>query len=103
MKKKRWENRLTDQLFDSIVSLKSRDEARRFFRDLLTVSEIDEFSRRLEVAKRLNDGESYVSIEVDTNMSSTTIARISKFLKGKNKGYKDVLEKLVKDNHHAPV
>ncbi|MBT3729563.1 hypothetical protein HOF65_06110 [bacterium] len=40
-----------------------------------------EFSRRFEVAKMLDEKISYSLIEEKTNMSSTTIARISKFLK----------------------
>ena len=51
-----------------------------FLRDLLSEKEILEFSRRFEVAKLLTQKVSYLEIEKQTAMSSTTIARISKFL-----------------------
>ena len=58
----------------------SKDVIFNFLRDLLTEKEILEFSRRFEVAKMLEKNMSYSVIEEKTGMSSTTIARISKFL-----------------------
>ena len=49
--------------------------------DQRVLKEADEFSRRFEVANMLSDKISYSKIEEKTKMSSTTIARISKFLK----------------------
>lgn len=73
-----------------------------FLRDLLSENEILEFSRRFEVAKLLTEKVSYVEIEKRTGMSSTTIARISKFLNWENKGYSDAISKLksVYTKHH---
>jgi len=86
----------TKNLSRAILSLKNEDEARRFLGDLLTETEIEEFSRRLEVAEMLDKKMSYVKIEKKTGMSSTTIARISKFLGGTFGGYRIVLDRL----HH---
>lgn len=73
-----------------------------FLRDLLSQKEILEFSRRFEVAKMLCDKKSYTEIEQKTNMSSTTIARISKFLNWENAWYSDAISKLksVTAKHH---
>lgn len=67
-----------------------------FLRDLLSEKEMLESARRLEVAKMLSQKYSYLQIEETTGMSSTTIARISKFLSGQHKGYQKALEFLWK-------
>ena len=90
-----------ESLFSSILLLKNLDEAKNFFRDLLTEAEIVEFSKRWQAAQLLNDGVSYSQIEKTTGLSSTTVARVSKYLKGKNKGYRSVLERVQKGLHHA--
>ena len=38
-----WNNKQTNELFGAILQLKTTDEARRFFRDLLTEDELKEF------------------------------------------------------------
>jgi TrpR-related protein YerC/YecD len=85
-------------LLQALLLLQNEDEAGRFLRDLLTEEEIREFSRRWEVAQLLAEKVSYVNIEKKTQMSSTTIARISKFLSGKFGGYQLVLDRL---HHHS--
>lgn len=86
------------ELLQAFLVLRDENEMERFLRDLLTKEEIKEFSRRWEVAQLLVQKNSYVKIEKKTGMSSTTIARISKFLKGKWGGYKLVLDRL---HHHS--
>lgn len=97
MKKVKWMNKSTDSLFEAILSLKNLDESRQFFRDLLTEEEITEFANRWKVAQMLAKKFSYSQIEKETKMSSTTIARISKWLNKGMNGYKLVLSRL---NHH---
>lgn len=63
-----------------------------FLRDLLTPAEIEEFSQRRDIASRLTEWQSYKQIEQETHISSTTIARVSKFLHGDFEGYKYVLD-----------
>lgn len=74
-----------------------------FLRDMLSEKEIVEFSRRFKVAKMLSEGVSYSAIESATGMSSTTIARVSKFLSGEFGGYRDAISTLrsVTDKHHS--
>jgi TrpR-related protein YerC/YecD len=81
--------------FSEILKVLSflQDEADTFdfLRDLLSEKEILEFSRRFEVAKMLQNKVSYTDIEKKTGMSSTTIARIWKFLNWENQGYQKAL------------
>lgn len=102
MKNQKWINSETDNLFNAILELKNLDEARRFFRDLLTEEEIKEFSNRWKVAQMLSKNISYSKIEKETGMSSTTIARISKWLTKGMDGYKLILNRLNSSSHHTP-
>lgn len=83
-------------LYKAILLLKNEDECKRFFRDLLTEVEIKEFANRWKVARMLDQKISYEKIGKETGMSSTTIARVNKWLtKGKG-GYKLMLKRIKK-------
>ena len=104
--KNNWINKDSDSLFRAILSLESLSQAHSFFRDLLTEEEIVEFTRRFQVAKLLDKGVPYSQIEKQTGMSSTTIARVSKWLNSGKNGYKTVIKKLKENsavNHHSPA
>ena len=77
----------------------NEQEMAAFLRDLLTIDEIKDFSRRLKVAQMLDEGISYKKIEAETGMSSTTIARIAKFFRGNFGGYRLVLDKMHHNTH----
>lgn len=96
-----WKNKQVRQLVDAFVSLESPIEAEAFLRDLLTVEEIMEFSRRLEAARLLANKTQYTEIINKTGLSSTTVARISKWLRGPLGGYRTTLGKL-SAHHHNP-
>lgn len=93
----RLEDKDTEALFEAILSLKTLGEAKMFFRDLLTANEIEEFSRRWKAARMLDQGEIYKTIQEETGLSSTTIARISKWLESGMDGYKLILNRM----HHG--
>ncbi len=92
-----WDNQKTENLFKAILTLKNMKEAKNFFRDLLTEQEIIEFSKRWQAAKMLSRNTPYSKIEKETGLSSTTIARVSKWLNKGMGGYKIILKRL---NHH---
>ncbi len=94
MKDNKWMSKSTDSLFEAVLKLKNLDEARRFFRDLLTEEEIKEFANRWKVAQMLNKKVSYSKIVEETGMSSTTISRINKWLKSGMDGYKLMIKRL---------
>lgn len=88
-----WYNKKTKELFKTILSLENETEAKSFFRDLLTESEILEFSNRWEAAKMLDNNIPYTQISKSTGLSSTTVARISKWLNSGKGGYKLAIDK----------
>jgi TrpR-related protein YerC/YecD len=95
----RWFNRKTEALFNSILSLKNMDEAKSFFRDLLTEQEIIEFSKRWQAAQMLDQNISYSKIQKRTGLSSTTVARISKWLNKGKGGYRLILDRMFGQHH----
>jgi TrpR-related protein YerC/YecD len=97
----KWDNKKTEDLMKAILTLKTTDEAKRFFRDLLTEQEIIEFARRWQAAKMLSKNIPYTQVEKETGLSSTTVARVSKWLNRGMKGYKLALRRL-NVHHHNP-
>jgi TrpR-related protein YerC/YecD len=97
MNNKNWNNKKSEELFKAVIKLENIGETKKFFRDLLTAEEIIEFSKRWQTAQMLDQDISYEKIVKKTGLSSRTVARISKWLNGKNGGYKLMLKKI---NHH---
>lgn len=90
----KWLNEDVENLFMGILKLRNKKEVEKFLRDLLTVSEIKSFAMRFKVANMLRDGHTYKEIEKKTGMSSTTIARINRWLEYGEGGYKLILKRL---------
>lgn len=83
-----------DQMFDAMLSIKTREEFYRFFDDLATMNEIQSLAQRLQVAKMLDDGDTYSQIEQETKASTATISRVRRCLDYGSDGYEIVLERL---------
>ena len=95
-----WSSSQKGQLIKAILAIETAEEARRFLRDLMTEKEIEECAKRLQTAHLLAESVPYSVIEQKTGLSSTTIARVSKWFNGKEGGYKTVISKL---HHHHPA
>ena len=94
-----WSEKKNRRLVDAFLALRNKEEVERFLRDLMTESEIGEFASRLEAASLLAGDTQYAAIIERTGLSSTTIARIAKWLNGSLGGYRLILNRL---NHHTP-
>jgi len=86
-------NEKEKRLCEAFLKLKSREEVANFLRDLLTPTEIDEFSNRLEIARLLASGESYLKIAKMVGVSTTTVSRTAHWLFRGCGGYWKVLKK----------
>jgi len=73
------------------LKLKTEQEVANFLRDLLTSPEIEEFSNRLEIARLLLTGKSYLKIAKETGASTTTVTRVAQWLFRGCGGYWKVL------------
>jgi len=98
----KWNNQKTEDLLKAILALKNINEAKRFFRDLLTEQEIIEFGKRWQAAKMLNKKIPYSEVEKETGLSSTTVARVSKWLNKGMGGYRLILKRLSTHHHNPP-
>lgn len=81
-------------LYKAILILQNPDECSKFFRDLLTLEEIEEATRRWKVAKMLSDNKSFLEISDETKMSSATIARVNFWIHHGMGGYKLMFNRL---------
>jgi len=84
-------------LEEALNSLGTELEVSEFLRDLLTSSELREMRNRWLAAQELAQGVPYSKIENDTGLSSTTIARVSKWLREGTGGYRKALGIEIKD------
>jgi TrpR-related protein YerC/YecD len=83
-----------DFLFDSILTLKSREECYAFFEDLCTVPEIKAMSQRLLVAHMLSSKKVYSDIVEETGASTATISRVNRSLHYGCDGYELAFKRL---------
>jgi len=86
-----------DRLFDSVLRLKTREDCYAFFEDLCTVNELLSLSQRLEVARMLMMGKTYLEISEKTGASTATISRVNRSLIYGNDGYQIVFDDIDKE------
>lgn len=82
-----------DELADAFVSLHSRDDARRFLRDLCTLPELEALSHRWQTALLLEQGIPYVEIAERVPTSTATVTRVAQWLRHGTGGYLLALER----------
>lgn len=96
----RWQDELTDQLFEAVLLLENKDECYRFFEDIATIAEIRALAQRLEVAKLLQENETYTHIAEKSGASTATISRVKRCLHFGADGYKLILGRLKTKNNY---
>jgi TrpR-related protein YerC/YecD len=75
----------------AIAACKSELEIADFLRDVGTLSELQAWSERLEVAKQLAQGIPYRKVAENTGASTTTVTRVARFLENGEGGYRRIL------------
>lgn len=76
------------ELFAAILTLETLGELTAFFRDLLTIAELTEFSNRWQIVKRLVQKESYSKIAKELNVSTATVTRVAHWFHDGMGGYR---------------
>ena len=71
-------NKMTDDLYDLIASLKSREDCRALFSDMCTNKEIEQMAQRIYAARLLIEGKTYNQVIEETDISSATLSRVSR-------------------------
>src|SRR5579859_5524263 len=88
-----WPTGQHEDLFETIASLRTSDEAERFLRDLCTMSELDALAHRWEVARLLDEGLPYVEVARRAHASTTTVTRVAQWLRRGEGGYELALRR----------
>lgn len=88
-----WITPTMDDLFATIVGLRTVTEAERFFRDLCTIPELNTLAARWEVVKLLDQGVHYAEIARRTGASTATITRINTWRRYGAGGYRLLLDR----------
>jgi len=88
------ENSQLNVLFDAILLLKDREECACFLEDICTIKEVRELAQRLEIARRLDRGDSYNRTAMETGASSATISRVNRCLEYGAGGYRLAIDRL---------
>lgn len=82
------QEQLTERaLYGAILTLRSVEECRDFFRDLCTPAELQAMADRWAVVESLLRGLPYREIHRLTGVSVTTIGRVARYLSAGNGGY----------------
>ncbi len=87
-----WTPELRD-LLETIVRLRNPDEAKRFFRDLCTPSELEAMAHRWEVAKLLEEGLPYTEVARRARASTATVTRVAHWLRRGEGGYRLAIDR----------
>ena len=77
---------------DAFLAAKSQDDVMDLLRDIGTLSELQSWAERLEVAKALSKGLSYREVAKITGASTTTVTRVAKFIENGAGGYRKYLK-----------
>ena len=85
-----------DLLWTSIAALKSRDEVKNFFKDLLSESESIMLSRRIMIAKYLLEGLTYDEVKVRLKAGDGNIAKVHSWLVSGFGGYEKAIKEFNK-------
>ena len=83
-----------DMLLEAILTLRTKEECRRFLEDICTIKEVQAMAQRLAVAKALDDGQNYNEVCAETGASSATISRVNRCLLYGDGGYRTVLHRM---------
>ncbi len=81
-------------LVDLILLVENEEDCKKFLLDLLSPTEFESITQRIEIAKMLQDGKKYSEITEKTKASTTTISRVNKVLGSDNNMLYEMLRNL---------
>ena len=87
------DKQLLTELYEAILTLETVEECKNFLSDLCTIKELQAMAQRLKSAKLLLDGKTYNEVIEETDISSATLARVSKCVRYGSGSYAEVIQK----------
>jgi TrpR-related protein YerC/YecD len=88
-----WRTSEIQDLCETIVSLRTGDEAERFLRDLCTISELEAMAHRWQAARLVDEGRPYLEVSKATGASTATVTRVAHWLRYGEGGYRLALDR----------
>ncbi len=85
-----------DLLWTSITELRSREEVKNFFKELLSETEAVMLARRIMIAQHLLAGKGYSEIAAELKASQGTIANVHRWLISGLGGYENAIKNFQK-------
>jgi TrpR-related protein YerC/YecD len=82
-----------DQLADAVLAMRTRDEAKRFLRDLCTLPELEALAHRWQTARLVDQGVSYLEIAGRVPTSTATVTRVAQWVRHGAGGYRLALDR----------
>lgn len=86
------DNKIINELYELIVSIKTVEDCKALFDDLCTVKEAEQMAQRVKAAKLLLEGKTYNQVIEETDISSATLSRVSRCVQY-GSGYRKFLKK----------
>ena len=83
-----------DDLADAVLTLRTRDEAKRFLRDLCTLGELEALAHRWQIVRLLERGMPYLEIAGRVHSSTATVTRVAQWLRHGAGGYSVALSRV---------
>lgn len=87
MQRKNGSVNAAEKLFEAISLIKTPDEAKKFFHDLCTPTEIQAMADRWAVVALIKEGKPYRKIYEETQVSVTTVGRVARCIMFGEGGY----------------
>ncbi len=82
-----------DDLADALQTMRTRDELKRFLRDLCTLSELEALAHRWQTARLVDQGVPYHEIAHRVPTSTATVTRVAQWLRHGAGGYQLALDR----------
>ncbi|MEW5805124.1 MAG: YerC/YecD family TrpR-related protein [Patescibacteria group bacterium] len=86
--------RILNQFWTMVSLLGTKEEAKNFFKDLLSETEALMLARRIEIARLLLQNWSYEEIKKELSTAAATIASVHRWLEGGFGGYQKEMKKM---------
>ncbi len=85
-------NEYAHVLYSALRKLKTEDDCKALLEDLCTYKEVEQMAQRAYAAKLLLEGKTYGEIIAETDISSTTLSRISRSISYGSGGYRKFID-----------
>ena len=86
-------------LYQAVLTLRTVEECRAFFRDLCTPAELEALADRWACVEGLERGLPYREVHRTTGVSVTTVGRVARYLADGNGGYALAAQRLDTARH----